>query len=55
MNEFQIVHLVALAGCLVLVGSGLAAHRLSLRRGVQMALIWLGIFVGVTLFIDLVR
>ena len=55
MNEFQIVHLVGIAAMLVLVGSGLAARRLSLKRGAQMVLIWIGIFVGVTLFVDLVR
>lgn len=55
MNEFEVVHLVWLFGALVLVGSSLAAHRLSWRRGLVMALAWVGIFAIVALFIDLVR
>ncbi len=54
MNEFQVVHLVWLVGALVLVASGLAGHRLSWKKGLVMALTWVGIFVLVTLFIDLV-
>jgi len=55
MNEFEVVHVIWLAGVLVLAGSALAAHRLSWKRGAVMALAWLGIFAIVTLFIDLVR
>ena len=55
MNEFEIVHLIWLAGVLILASSALAAHKLSWKRGVVMALAWVGIFAIVTLFIDLVR
>ena len=55
MTEFEVVHIVWLLGALILVGAGLAGHQLSLKRGLAMGLIWIGIFVGVTLFIDLVR
>ena len=55
MNEFEVVHIIWLAGVLILAGSALAAHRLSWKRGFVMALGWAGIFAVVTLFIDLVR
>lgn len=55
MNEFEVVHLIWLAGVLVLAASALAAHRFSWKRGIVMALVWIGIFAIVTLFIDLVR
>lgn len=55
MNEFEVVHLIWLAGALVLVAGGLAGHQLSWKRGLVMALAWVGIFALVTLFIDLVR
>ena len=55
MNEFEIVHVIWLFGVLILAGSALAAHRLSWKRGIVMALAWVGIFAVVTLFIDLVR
>ena len=54
MSEFDTVQLVALLGWLILCGSALAARRLSWKKGVSMALIWVAIFVGVALFISVV-
>lgn len=51
MTGDQIVQLIAVFGSLVLVTSGLAAHRLSWSKGVRLALVWGGIFAIVTLFI----
>ena len=55
MSEFQWVHLLWLIGAFILVAGGLAAHKLSWNRGLRLALIWIGLFVGLTLFIDVVR
>ena len=54
MSEEQLLRLVLVFGSLVLVTSGLAAHRLSWSKGVRLGLIWLGIFLIVTLFISMV-
>ncbi len=55
MNGFGALQAAYLIGCLLLAGSALAGHRLGWRRGFVMALIWFGIFLGIYLFIDLVR
>ena len=54
MSGDQIVGLIAIFASLVLVSSGLAAHKLSWSKGVRLGLIWAGIFVVVTLVISLV-
>ena len=54
MSGDQLVQLIAIFASLVLVTSGLAAHRLSWSRGARLGLIWAGIFVIVTLFISIV-
>ena len=54
MTGDQLVQLIAIFGSLVLVSSGLAAHRLSWSKGVRLGLIWAGLFVIVTLFISIV-
>lgn len=54
MNGDQLVQLIAIFASLVLVTSGLAAHRLSWSKGVRLGLVWAGIFVIVTLFISTV-
>ena len=54
MSGDQLVQLIAIFASLVLVTSGLAAHRLSWSKGVRLALIWAGIFAIVTLFISIV-
>ncbi|MFN3988791.1 MAG: hypothetical protein ACK4IS_00885 [Erythrobacter sp.] len=46
VSQDQMISLVALIGCLILVGSGFASHRLGARQIVKMALIWIGIFLG---------
>lgn len=54
MSGDQLVQLIAIFASLVLVTSGLAAHRLSWSKGVRLGLIWAGLFVIVTLFISIV-
>lgn len=54
MSGDQLVQLIAVFGSLVLVSSGLAAHRLSWSKGVRLGLIWAGLFVIATLFISIV-
>lgn len=54
MTGDLLVQLIAIFGSLVLVTSGLAAHRLSWSKGVRLGLIWGGLFVIVTLFISIV-
>ena len=55
MNEFETVHIIALTGWLILVSSALASHRLNWSKALQMALIWVAIFLGVFLLFDVVR
>lgn len=54
MSEWQIVSLIALTGWLVLVASGLRSRGLGWSKGVRLGMIWLGIFLIVTLFVSLV-
>lgn len=54
MSGDQLVQLIAIFASLVLVTSGLAAHRLSWSKGVRLGLIWAGLFVIVTLFVSIV-
>ncbi len=54
MSGDQLVQLIAIFASLVLVSSGLAAHRLSWSKGVRLGLIWAGLFVVVTLFVSIV-
>jgi fucose permease len=55
MNEYQIVSIISLVGFLILMVSGLASHKLSMKKGVTMALVWAAIFAIVVLFISLVQ
>lgn len=54
MREDQILRLILVLGSLVLVTSGLAAHRLSWSKGVCLGLVWLGIFLIATLIVSIV-
>jgi hypothetical protein len=54
MNEYQLLGLVMAAAVLVLVGSGLRGRGLSFAKGVRLAMVWLGIFLIVFLFISVV-
>ena len=54
MNQFGVVHLVALVGWLILVGSAFASFRLGWKETVRLALVWAGIFVAVALVFSLV-
>ncbi len=53
MNEFGIVHGVAVLACLILAASALASYRLGWREQLRMALTWAGIFVAVALLFSL--
>ena len=54
MSDFDTVQIVALIGWLILCVSALSARRLSWKKGLSMALVWLTIFVGVALFVSAV-
>lgn len=54
MSEYSIVSIISLVGFLVLALTALSAHRLSLRKGVILALAWGAIFAIVVLFIDVI-
>lgn len=54
MSEFQIVSLIALVAWLVLVASGLRGRGLDWSKGVRLGMIWVGIFLIVTLFVSIV-
>ena len=54
MTEYSIVSIISLLGFLVLAISALSAHRLSMKKGLVMALAWGAIFAIVVLFIDTV-
>ena len=53
MNDVAIVSMIALLGWLVLAGSALASYRLNWGKTVQLALMWLAIFVGLFLIVGL--
>ena len=54
MSEFETVHIVAMAGWLILASSALASYRLNWSSAVRMGLIWVAIFLGVYLLFDIV-
>lgn len=54
MSGDQLVQLIAIFGSLVLVTAGLASHRLSWSKGIRLGMIWVGLFIIVTLFISIV-
>lgn len=51
MNRFEPLQLVSIIGSLILVGSAFAGYRLSWKRGLVMALAWVGIFGLITLIV----
>lgn len=55
MNQFDGLNIAYLVGCLILVGSALAAYKLSWKRSVVYLLMWGSIFAVVTLIINMVR
>lgn len=55
MSEFDIVSIISMVGFLVLAVSAISAHRLSLKKGVVMALAWAAIFAIVVLFISVIE
>ena len=54
MSEWSIVSLIALCAWLVLVASGLRGRGLNWSTGMRLGMIWIGIFLVVTLFISIV-
>lgn len=54
MNGLQTVGVLALVGWLILALAGLRGHGLNWSKTTRLAMIWVGIFVIVTLFISIV-
>jgi len=53
MSEGSIISIVALLGWLILAGSALASFRMGWSKMLQLALVWLAIFVGLFVIADL--
>ena len=53
MNEGAIISIVALIGWLIIAGSALASFRLGWSKMAQLALVWVAIFGGLYLLVDL--
>ena len=53
MNEGAIISIVAMLGWLILAGSAMASFKLGWSKIVQLALLWLAIFVGLYVVADL--
>ena len=51
MSEYAIVSIVAMVGWLFLASSAFASFKLGWSKTIQMALVWLAIFVGGTLLV----
>jgi hypothetical protein len=55
VSEFEIVHVIALVGWLILVAGSFASYRLNWGAALRMGLVWVAIFVGLVLLFDIVR
>ncbi|MCA9914443.1 MAG: hypothetical protein KC496_13905 [Anaerolineae bacterium] len=55
MNQWQWLQIIWAAGVLILAVGALTSYRLNWRTSIRYALIWAGIFLAVTLFIDIVK
>ena len=53
MSEYAVLSIVAMVGWLVLMMGSFASFRLGWSKTIQMALVWLAIFVGATLLVGL--
>ncbi|MEE4154042.1 MAG: hypothetical protein V2I27_07765 [Erythrobacter sp.] len=53
MNDTAWVSIIALLGWLVLAASAFASYRLSWGKAAQLALLWLAIFGGLFLLVQL--
>ncbi|MEE4288135.1 MAG: hypothetical protein V2J14_02100 [Erythrobacter sp.] len=53
MNDLGIVSLIAMIGWLLLIVAGFASFKLSWGKTAQLALVWLAIFFGLFLLVDL--
>lgn len=51
MNADLVVPIIASVAWLMLVGSALASFRLGWSKLIKLALVWLAIFVGLTLMV----
>lgn len=54
MSTLAIVSLISLLGWLVLVLASWRSHQVSKSATIKMALIWVGIFLGVALIMGLI-
>ncbi len=52
MSDGALILIVALVGWLVVVGSAFASYRLGWSKILQIALIWVAIFVGLFVIAD---
>lgn len=55
MDGFNWLSIISLVACLVLAGSALKSHRMSLKKGVTLVLTWAAIFAAVTVLITAFR
>jgi hypothetical protein len=53
MSTYAIVSIVAMVGWLILAGGAFASFQLGWSKTIQMALVWVAIFVGGTLLVGL--
>ena len=53
MNEISMISIVSLLGFLILAISALASYRLSWGKAAQLALVWLAIFSGLFMLVQL--
>ena len=52
-DSLNILALVSVLGWLVLVVAGLRSHNLSMRQTVRLAGVWIAIFVGLVIVLNL--
>ncbi len=53
MSELDWLQIVSSFGVLIIVGSALAAYKLSWHKALRYALIWAGLFLAVALLFNL--
>lgn len=55
MNEYEVVHIVALIGWLILAVSAFAARGLNWKTSLRHILIWAVIITGLMLLVTMIR
>ena len=53
MSEMSMISVVSLLGFLILAASALASYRLSWGKAARLALVWLAIFSGLFMLVQL--